>query len=234
MKNFNENSFKKSAKNLSVEIEKRTGNKVSHMQSIQILSQALFSKPYEEIKETLFKEKEEKQEVIVLVEAGSATILYDENGWVSGDYPGTDMCIGEKAFKKEAEIFASKLGAKLVEMQIPVADMEHYEDTDVFNRIQYMNLFNPEDSLIFQLTKCDFDMIIVNNMYCKFGISSDWINEVENGGYHNPIWLPEMKDGMGGFYEFFFSFEEICNAKKTDEKEWLIQSDTQTAVVRLY
>lgn len=233
MKNFNENSFKKSAKNLSVEIEKRTGNKVSHMQSIQILSQALFSKPYEEIKETLFKEKEEKQEVIVLVEAGSATILYDENGWVSGDYPGTDMCIGEKAFKKEAETLANKLNAKLIQMQIPVADMEDYEDDDVFNRIQYMNLFHPEDSLIFQLAKCDFNMIVVNSMHCKNGLNSDWVTDVEND-YHNCIWYPEMKDDMGGFYEFFFSFEEICNSKKTGENEWLIQTDNQTAVVRLY
>ena len=233
MKNFNENSFKKSAKNLSVEIEKRTGNKVSHMQSIQILSQALFSKPYEEIKETLFKEKEEKQEVIVLVEAGSATILYDENGWVSGDYPGTDMCIGEKAFKKEAETLANKLNAKPIQMQIPVADMEDYEDDDVFNRIQYMNLFHPEDSLIFQLAKCDFNMIVVNSMHCKNGLNSDWVTDVEND-YHNCIWYPEMKDDMGGFYEFFFSFEEICNSKKTGENEWLIQTDNQTAVVRLY
>ena len=65
MKNFNENSFKKAANRLSSEIEKRTGNKVSHMQSIQILSQALFSKPYEEIKETILKEQSEKQKVII-------------------------------------------------------------------------------------------------------------------------------------------------------------------------
>ena len=233
MKNFNENSFKKSANRLSSEIEKRTGNKVSHMQSIQILSQALFSKPYEEIKETILKEQSEKQKVIILADVGGSTIIYDENGWINGSSPGTDMYLGEKAIRKEAETLANKLNAKLIEMQIPVADMEDYEDDDVFNRIQYMNLFNPEDSLIFQLEKCDYNMIIVNSMHCKYGLNSEWVSEVEND-YHDCIWSPEMKDDMGGFYEFFFSFEEICNSKKTGENEWLIQTDNQTAVVRFF
>lgn len=234
MNNINEFSFKKAAKRLSSEIEKRTGNKVSHMQSIQILSQTLFSKPYEEIKETILKEEDStKQNVVILAHVGSSTIIYDENGWVNGSYPGTDMCVGEKAISQEAGKLANKLDAKLIEVQIPIADIEHYEDTDVFNRIQYMNLFNPEDSLIFQLAKCDFNMIVVNSMHCKYGLNGDWVTDVEND-YHNSIWSPEMKDDMGGFYEFFFSFEEICNAKKTGDNEWLIQTDNQTAVVRLF
>lgn len=203
------------------------GKSLTHSQSLQELSDILFQKPYEEIKATILnsngEKKNDNKNTVVILQAAEESILVVNGEYVAGDFPRTDMEMGYKNLWLMGQSIAKEKNTHLVHLPVPIYDIENFETDDVINRAEKMGLFNPEGSLLKTLlTKTDV-IYMVNNIQNPYPMDGEWMEQVEEEGEDAIVWHMEMEKDYEK-YEFYVTFKELCEAKKVDERTWIISN----------
>lgn len=222
---MSEKHFKKSSARLRKRFE-AAGETLSHAQSLQELSNILFAKPYEEVKATVFEKTPNQQSdlnCVVVLQAGGENILMVNGEYVTGDYPGTDLNMGIKNLLQMAEGIANEKGTSIKHLPVPIEDIEDFETDDIIKRAEKMGFLTNEESLLKKLLLNNDLIFLANGIQEPYCMDSDWVEKVEEEGEDAVVWHMETERDFDK-YEFFITFEEMCNAKKVEKNTWIINN----------
>lgn len=223
--------IKNSAKRLKTiinEIEKP----INYNQALQIQSQSLFAKSYEEIKETILKEKTENtynQPVFIFVYQSESIVVFNEE-YVTQTNIGTESEISYKSLYSMAESLAAINNTSVVKNSLPHVLNEDWEVEDVILLAKKMHFFNQHNIFLELESDCK---IFINDMHCPYALNGDWESEIEDNedGENMCVWYPEMTH-FDSFYEFFISFKDLCDAVYSDGT-WLILQNNETIAIEI-
>ena len=222
---ISEEHFKKSAKRLKSKLL-TVGTELSYNQCLQMLSQSLYSKPYEEIKATLF-ENTESDNFVVVLKYGSEKILTLNGEYVSQLNIGTEIEETENALFSTAESLAIQHGTSVKTVDIPEILGDEWDTHEVIDLAEKMGYFQHKTT-IFDLLEDHDNHILINGSKNYYRMDGDFVDEMINCYDDDPlgtiVWHPELFNSEGEKLEFYISFEELCNATTKDGKQWIINS----------
>jgi len=224
----------------------------------QIVSQSLFNKPYEEIKNTLLlddsSEPQHPVDMVHLLEYGSEHILTVNGCYVVCTANGTDLQISHNDIEDRASALASDKNTSVNHVILPqVLCPEEWEYEEVVALAKTMGYFNPQGSIFEQFEKLDTE-IFFGGRHCPYDINGDWMGEIENeaSDYYERvqdgdeyekdsyldtvIWYPELIGGYGGYdgnYELYVTFRELCCANYLNDatNQWSIVTGSDMAII---
>lgn len=151
---INEKQFKTASRRLSQFVKDRNdeGRPVSHAWMLEALSQALWQKPYGEVKATLLQDNPashtevpsslNKAGRVHILKYGNEEILLLDGEYVAGNYPGTDLETPEFVIREQAETLARSHGTFVKTVVLPEVLPEEYETDDIIklaDRLGYQN-----------------------------------------------------------------------------------------------
>lgn len=203
-------------------------NNYGYNKILQSICQGLFQVPYEELKVLLNKEvnlNNPTSRFYMLVH-GDYIILSLEDKIITSMPNISDTTID--AVRSTAQKQASKSNAKFIEYHLPqlVMDLttnQKQADEDIMSLAKKMGLFNDFGDIF---TKIDSNSgVLIDGKYNNNTLDGEAFTNIvdawEEDGYDHVVWSPEIETGRS-LYEFFFSFDELCNAKTTDGIIWTI------------
>lgn len=223
--------FKSISNNLFEMVSKEEN--LTSAKMLQMLSQSMFSKPYEEVKETIFEKEISK--TYILFHNESAYLLTKNNLiFLDNELLDKDKLIkkanavSKKIIKIDNVIFNS-LPNVLASGEANDGKETTYKDAKFIAKLlgyfsKKTNLFNLVD---------DFSGFKINGSLFEYSISGDWFESVSNEGVDTCIWFIEFFDEDNNFYEHYFSLREICEAVSHDNKVWDIKEDDTVKTIEL-
>jgi hypothetical protein len=242
--NLNEDKFKDITANLLDSVTNHKGE-ITHSQMLQMLSQAIYSKPYEEIEKTLFEKK--SKEVLLLECNGSYFVFVGKKCILTSDkfIPATTII---KKVRKEKGM--SKFNEKIVFHPIPfVLDGKSVKDYSEDNNLtaEEENTLKPKTSQVLKTAKQlgyfkknlvsvleNAEKIFVNGMLSNYHLSDDIYAKVSEEGENACIWFPEM-NVEDEYFEFFFTLKELSEAEyNSKDNVWYVtQKYNNEEVIRI-
>ncbi|MBM25352.1 MAG: hypothetical protein CL760_06615 [Chloroflexi bacterium] len=220
--NLNEDKFKDITANLLDSVTNHHG-KITHSQMLQMLSQAIYSKPYEEIEKTLFEKK--LKEVLLFECNGTYFVFVGKKCiFISNEHIPTETII--KKVRKEKGM--AEFNEKIVSHPIPfVLDGKSVKDYSEDNNLtaEEEETLKPKTSQVFKIAKQlgyfdnnlisvleNAEKIFVNGMLSAYHLSDDIYAKVSEEGEDACIWFPEMNI-EDEYFEFFFTLKELSEAE---------------------
>jgi hypothetical protein len=242
-----EDRLKTAAKYLKKEVALRTGEKMAHTESLQLISHALFSKPFEEVKALMARVSKFDHQFsgfnpVTLYGYGSEVFLVNGSEYVNMLCIGTDMEISFETLRNEAENLSRALGfdpESVRQIALPEILSDEYETDDVLKLAEYLGYTRFDRILLDKIESADF--IFIDDRECKYRLNDDWIgtvaSAVEGQGIFcsectDPIWFAETHEGHD-LYEYFFTLSDIVNAKEVAPNEYVITSDGIESTITL-
>jgi len=231
---LSEARLKTAAKHLKKELTALTGEKFGHAESLQLISQALFSKPFEEVK-ALMAQCETADAVqpvsnafnpVMLVSYGSETYLLNGADYIGMMAVGTDMEIPYRALYQQAVSLSVALGFEedaLRLIDLPEILPEDYEIDDLLKVVEALGYTRYEKPLI-ELIEEKASAALIEGHYTPYLLDGDWVGEAaneEDGCLSATVWHAECKESYE-MYEFFFSLGDIGRAERVSDDEWLV------------
>jgi hypothetical protein len=211
---------------------------LSNNQLLQKISQALFSKSFEEVEKTIFSEKKDFLENgvsrVFLIHYGSETLLVVDGELEIATFSGNS---GENTFNmilREAEKITKKLNASpFKKIILPRILGNNWSYVDVIKLADKMGYFKYSKTL-FEVIDSN-KMKVLDGSYLSFGLKSDWkLKMVSEYDTHSEIedyniWYIEVEDDdidaneHATYYEF--TFDDICNAILSDSTWFITESN---------
>lgn len=222
-----------------------TKKELSNNQLMEMLNQAFFSKPSEEIKNTILRESK------MIVDWGFDTYDIDTNKEVAkvqllhygfekiitlnGEYyKSLNLNSNNETTFNELKIIANELAktnkSYVKEVFLPEV-LDEFDREDENNIIQIASEMGYFDypKTIFELI--EEHKVLINGEYSNFSLDDGWETEIATeyddslsddiGDY--VIWHPEIGfEKETNFKEFYFSYNDLCKAKKQSDGSWLI------------
>lgn len=243
---LNETRFKAIATRFREDATRR-GFTTSHLSALQIMAQAIFGKPYEEIKPLLQDTATPEpatsiagSDIVTILHYGSEKLLMRNSEYITGNYPGTDMAIPDQAFNEQAHMLANQLGTTLREVSLPSILAPGYETDDIIALAERMGDLQSTPSIFSCFEQAN--IILLNGGFTVCGLNGDYVNELEAVAENAEddseidnccIWMPEYTEGFA-LYEFYVSFDQLCQATSDDGgKTWHIPYDDTTLFLSL-
>ena len=230
-----EKQFKSSAKRLKLLLDNQVSDKFSYNQCLQLLSQSLTDKPFEEIKATLFNDKEQTHDIgsVVIFHYGSESILTSEGDYVKQLCIGSDDEITYNELFEVAQILANEKRTFIREFELPQILDDEWQIDDVIHLAETLGYFSFEKPLIETIEKTDNILIEVNGLrfLAPNNLNGDWNDTIEDTeNFKDVVWFLEYQDQDFNFYEFYLTLENIGNAKKIsnsniDDPQWQLSDD---------
>ena len=237
-----EKAFKNSAKRLR-EALSGMGLEINHAKTLQVLSQAIYAKPFEEVKATTLKEAPglvnedidcSKHEV-ALIEALGELMLFVDGDFVTSTYDRTDMEQSSRSVmdqaEREAERFNTTVSEGVFSKEGELGEW-YYEDlSPIFTALGLLNAHKP--SLFGEIE--NGSAFEVDGLLTHYGLDDDWRANFADSGYdlETGCWNIEVSND-DGLYEFFFNVENLVNAKKQTDGSWSVTDiDGESIVVRV-
>lgn len=229
-----EKQFKSSAKRLKSLLDNQLTDKFSYNQCLQLLSQSLTDKPFEELKETLFNEKNKTTtnfSTVVILHYGSEAILTVDGAFVKQLCVGSDMEISFYELYNVAKIMANEKNMTIREFNLPQISYDDWQIDDIINLAEKLGYFKYEKPLIDVIE--DSQTIIFNNVFtgefiAKNNLNGDWEQEFDDPeDLSDVIWFLEHTTEDYRFFELYFTLKNIGNAVKIKGKnnQWLLKDD---------
>lgn len=220
--NLNEDKFKDITANLLDSVTNHNG-KITHSQMLQMLSQAIYSKPYEEIEKTLFEKK--SKEVLLLECNGSYFVFVGKKCILTSDeFIPTNTIIKKVRKEKGMEKFIDKILYHPIPFVIEGKSVRDYSEENNLTAEEEETL-KPKTSQVFKIAKQlgyfnknlisaleNAENIFVNGMLSDYHLSDDIYAKVSEEGEDACIWYPEM-NVEGEYFEFFFTLKELSEAE---------------------
>lgn len=231
-----EKAFKNSARRLNALLAEM-GLDLGRAKTLQLLSQAIYTKPFEEIKATVLAENPgentgtaKPKDVVYLVEAFGEAMLFVDGEFVTATYDGTDMEQPYAAIKAQAERESIRLGCQVIETDYngSLVDWEYEELANAFLALGVIERNAP--CMIREIESMKNGALIDGEFFVKYGLNDDWRSEFldEDSGvdFGATIWMPEAHSADGNFYEWFVTAEQMLNAEKVNGV-WHVKLDDQ-------
>lgn len=216
---------------------------LSNNQLLQKLSQAFFSKPFEEIQKTIFNESNEVSDngvsrVFIFHYGGESILSVDGCFDISTCEPGAD---GHKKIEfndlfSEAEKVAKKLNAfPFSEVTLPEILESDWIEEDVITLAKKIGYFKYQTTL-FGLIDSNTTKNFIDGEYVPFSLDGEWEEKMIGEHEEYPeekigdcfIWSAEVGTNKSpDFKEYFFTFNDICNAVLRDDGSWLIKENNE-------
>lgn len=226
MYSVSEKAFKNSAKRLREGLAE-LGIELGHAISLQLLSQSIHVKPFEELKATILTDKSQEEtdkEVekghVYIVDYFNEFMVFVNGEFVTATFTGTDAEVPFHSLLAQAEREASRLSCEVVHTKYDgdLPDEWEYSYLEgIFLVSGVIEDGNP--SMIREMEAMEGGVIIDGQFLVKYGLDGNWQNEFREGSdVDNTIWHPEATS-EDGFYEWFVSAKEMQDAKKVDG-EW--------------
>lgn len=205
--NINEQKFKKIAFDLHQAVKQNPN--LSYGQILQTLSNSMFSKPYEESKETILKD----YSPLNIYSCDGSFFVFNKN----------KKLIYKSSKREDHDFILKKINkkkiTKLEEVTIPFMLEDDDVSSDyVLDIVEKMGYFKHEKTIFDEIETAE--SIFLNDNHIPYSLNGDWIGELESDP-ESAIWMPEY-NRPSGFYEFFLDFNELCNAEKTGDGCWII------------
>jgi hypothetical protein len=230
---LNEEHLKNAAKRLKP-ILMESGLTLGHAKCLQVLSQSLYAKPFEEIQKTILNLTESTKESVAngksqIFKLNDIDYLFFFNGeLIDGTYPSLD---NEKSFNEL--INRVKQFSKQYEF-IDLTEKTDFNYSDLLQDYLVSPDFNYDDlyillnmSGLIQSKNFDFinklnkaDVFKIDDNFAFINLSDDYPLAVfENDFYDGTacVWMPEH-NGM----EWFFSLEQLLQANYVEDNEWTV------------
>lgn len=232
---FSESKFKKMAQRLSRE-QRKAGVHLPHQSVLQMLSRAIFDKPYEEVRATSFAPDTPASQsvapavnisksVYAMLQYGNESILLKDGEYISGNYPGTDLAVSERVYMDNAKALAASFGASLIQERLPEILPEGFDTDDVIRLARKLGMLQDHDS-IFNLIE-ESGVIKIDGRVTEYTLCGEYLSDVEtafkNGEipFEVCIWMPETIDKVG-LHEYYFTLGELSRARTSDGgKTWV-------------
>lgn len=240
---LSEEKLKKTSKILLKDLHATLGidkSVLSNNQLLQKISQALFSKPFEEVQKVIFAKE---THIVVDTIPVSRIFIFHYGGdavlTVDGEIEGTTFDNDEEMdfnnLFNHALLEANRLGAfPFEEVSLPTILECDWDSGDVVNLAKKMGYFTHNKTL-FQLIDSS-KMKILDDLYLSFGLKDEWKTKIvsEYDGESEigkcNIWYIEVEDDdideneHATYYDF--TFDDICGAVLSDGK-WFINDSNR-------
>ena len=244
--NVSEDHFKASAKRLQKQITDISTNVIGHAKSQQILSQSLYSKPFEEIKNTILKgdfNKYDDFEVniinslkenivnnhqVIIIDLGGEYVLFVNGEFVTATFKGMDNEISFGVLYEQAERFSNNYNTRVEEAFLDINDYFdgefEYDDLKVLFNVE--GILNSKDfELINKLE--NVQVVMIDNNSYQYALNGNWRSEfssdnesLEDAVESHIIWTPEDDT-----HEFFFSIKDLMMSQKIGENTWKVNDN---------
>ena len=209
----------------------------SHAQMIQLLAQSLYSKPYEEVKETILSNNKKEKNKYYIICSGTLSFCFkDENLLIKGDY-----------FSSKVKKFNTDFNPTCFFIPDIAFGTFGFTDDEAFKISLFfakkMGCFDYKEN-IFDLIN-NSDVILIDGLTSSFRFDSEWISEIVSDNVDlffdfkestkeeksvfmadletslkplldSSIWHDEL-NGRFGIIETFFSFNDLCKAKRNED-----------------
>jgi hypothetical protein len=210
---------------------------VGKMRCLQSLCQHFYSKPYEELKSTIFantdtnSEDHEHCNVVVLRYTTDLTIVAvngkAEHAFCNTDYHRYDI--------KEIEELASQVAKtnntswRTVNLPMALHEDDAQGASAVIQLAKDMNVFDHKETLFEQLQEDDITVLINGNV-SAYALDGDMDIHLQDESESDEadtmntcIWHTETYGKDGDYHEYFLTLKEIANAKPTGERNtWIV------------
>jgi hypothetical protein len=223
--------LKNSAKRLKKDLNNK-GLSINYNETLQMQTQSLFCKPYEEVKETILKEKKEKLSIpVYCLHYCSEIIVICNDHFITQLNLGTQSEISIDSLLSIAQNTASMNNSIVTNVHLPEILNEDWENEDVLLLAKKLGYTSDEQNIFIDLE--NHNKIFINNIHCPYGLNGEWESELNGNedGEDMCVWYPEMQEGFD-LYEFYFSFKDLCNAKYKDGK-WIIEQNNQFIIIEI-
>lgn len=237
--NITEKKLKDSSRIMRNMINTTESSTIGHQQALQIMSQALFSKPYEEVKATLLSGKREKSQdpskndelfvPILILKYGSKSILTSQGEIVVIRSPDSDADTSESGLREVAnqqEILYRKPANSYREVHLPEVLPTNCNVEDIINLAEAMGYFRYQKT-IFDLMDTTDLKIFIEGRSCPYGLNGNYEGDIQAAieNQESPlgqcIWYAECEQG-GDLYEYFFTFGDLLAARSDDGRNWIV------------
>jgi hypothetical protein len=225
---------------------------LSNNELLQLMSQAFFDKSFEELSTTLLVDTSETAVLIkkllcdipqvVLAYYGNETVLIVKGKYHVSRAIGTDMEIKLVDICNQADSMARTLGSKVDYVYLPEILPDEWEYDDIVKLAINMGYGVVKES-IFDLLDNNDIQIFINGSRADSQLCGEWKSEMASeynasddatDAKEHLVWLPEVNaNNNNPFNEFFFTFEDLCNAKYTKEG-WLVPHEKSSVIVTFY
>lgn len=242
--NLNEDKFKDIAANLLDSVTNHNG-KITHSQMLQMLSQAIYSKPYEEIEKTLFEKK--LKEVLLFECNGTYFVFVGKKCiFISDEHISTETIIKKVRKEKGMAEFNEKIVSHPIPFVIAGKSVEDYVEDNNLTAEEEKSL-KPKTSQVLKIAKQlgyfkknlvsvleNAEKIFVNGMLSDHHLSDDIYAKVSEEGEEACIWYPEM-NVENEYFEFFFTLKELSEAEyNSKDNVWYVtQKYGNEKIIRL-
>jgi hypothetical protein len=225
---------------LSLGIDKSV---LSNNQLLQKLSQAFFSKPFEEVQKTILSEKKELNLIWDNVNRYKMFLISYDNELllvINGELEtGTYIHVGddkEQSHEKVTEIAqekAKELNSFITKIKLPSILGDEWNYNEIVNLAEKMGYFKYQTTL-FELIDSNTTKNFIDGEYVPFSLDGEWEEKMIGEHEEYPedeigecfIWNAEVGTNKSpDFKEYFFTFNDICNAVLCDDGSWLIKED---------
>lgn len=205
----------------------------SHNQMLQYLSQALFSKPYEEVKETLLKPD--------YIPVNKFICGYEHFLFV-GDkciYRGKKQLSDHKIsalIKKEKNMKSWTQPDSFYWIDMPyLVDGKLINDPDIKPELQHVKqtarmMGFMDDNHLINILENKAQSVLINNIHIPYLLNSDWKTDLyeesfDNNNYQNIIWYAEAV-ANNEFYEWYFSLQDLNDAVYHENDDvWVVNGN---------
>lgn len=201
----------------------------NYTQSLQQLSQIFFSKTFEEIQATLFKDEQH----FTIIKYNNSYYIYEFKNNIAV-YQNLDAV--KLFFKESAYLFDSKY----------VFEVPYIGNLTLSKLTKYLKkygVFEPQKSIIIQLANAD--KIFIDDRFSPYNLNGDWFESVESNqlsfqedeSSDNPlqtcIWFAETNEEYH-LYEYYITFEQLLNAKYIENNTWIVGQYEFSVLIKIY
>jgi phosphoribosyl-ATP pyrophosphohydrolase len=209
---------------------------LSNNQLLQKISQAFFSKPYEEAKETILTNNKNNTEQSVakvfLLHYSSEIVLTLNGQFYSATHTNLDNEITIEEIQRQAKELAKNHNSFVDNAYLPeiISEDDSFDYADIVLLAESMGNFKYEQTL-FDLIENEASKIFIDGEHSHYKLDSEWqteiVSECEDNDFEEYlIWHPEVGDNKShNFKEFYFSFKNIAQAIKKEDNSWIIREN---------
>lgn len=199
-------------------------------QLLQYLSQALYSKPYEELKETL---PNEKMETVYILSHGSAFYFaYKSTLTFLVDFQAASKDVLEKSVLtkiKNKKVLFKHYTLPFLNRHGEVVENDKSNFNDALYLATIMGFINKKITLLDVLDESS--LFSINGEVFKYSIDGDWFDKVESEGIDAVIWHIDFHTSNFEYFEYFFTLKDILEAEQISETSWRINENDKNSYI---
>lgn len=248
---LNEARLKSAAAYLDKKISEISGEKLGRCSSLQLISQALFSKPYEEVTALIKRENQINEPTRIDVFPGETSpmfmAIYNDTAYLYNGSKIVFLTDNWSSAKNQDEWFRTISDLESKEYKVfnervrvaglPVILPDNPSTTDIYALCEKMGYIYYEYPFSEILFSSSLKFVMIDGFKASNLPSPEELLYLEDESSCDVddyvIWSCEYIVGYD-LYEFNFTFENICSAKMNADKSWTVEHNGKPVIVSFF